>query len=171
MTMPASTKARFSGLFCAFVRHWMRLEWFGWRFYLTHLCGFTKALSLGDPGQLRWWLSIPSYGIAFWLWSDAVAYANAGFKHIAELMSENVLGAVFMLHAVGTHWRVYSLSRGIGWSSFFGVLGMLLYFGYPIFVWLDLDRLTGQGICMFGWGCVATFVTARIGNGEDRSGS
>ena len=153
------------------VAYWTTFEWFGWRFYLGHLRWLVPTVYFADPRLLRFFAGVPSLGVGVWLLGDSIAYQNVGFRFIAPLIPENALAASFLLHTFGTWWRLGALRDGMLWSCWFGALGMILYVGYPVFVYLDLGRVTGQGIAMAAWGLVITYLTARIGRGQDTLGA
>lgn len=151
-------------------RRWIRLEWFGLPFYFDHCWRVLTEVYRQDPRQLKVSISVPSFGFSLWLLADPSAYDSPGYRYLMPLLPPHILSAVFALHGLGLVWRVLSLSRQMGWSILFGVGGMFLYFGYPLCVWWDIERITGPGIGMLGWGVVSAWITTRIGSGEDRSG-
>lgn len=150
-------------------RHWTTFEWHGWSFYVPHWWRVTVETWFQDPRQLRVASSLPSWGLGWWLWIEPNPFVRPGFVYIEPWIGDNTLATMFFVHAVGMVWRVYALSSSMLWSSFFGMLGIALYIGYPLLIWMGLHYPTGAGFAMMAWGLVQVWILSRIGNGEDRS--
>lgn len=152
-------------------RPYWRLEWYGWRFYWHHFVAVTRAIWIGELRPLRAGLSLISIGLGAGLMLVPNLYMNPGFEYLAKWIPQHALGACFLLHGVGMTWRNYAPARVAAWGFAFAILGMTLFFGYPLAFTLAIKRLTPAAIVLFIIGLLNAWCGRRVGSGEDRAGA
>lgn len=142
--------------------YWTRFEWRGSAFYRAHLHRVHTAWQADPLFWVRVLLVLSSTATATALWWPNDMFARAaGYHYIRNMITENALGSVFCIHAVGLIWRLYAVRRRFAWTAFFGVVGMIVYFGVPICVYLDLGQITMAGISMMSLGAGCWLLVAK----------
>ena len=84
------------------------------------------------PATIRMLLGLASLGWFLCIVVDVHTLYNANYRYMWSIMPMELWGTLFLLHFIGTFWRIFDPNPRVGWALAVNMLGCFLWFTMTI---------------------------------------